>query len=310
MVNEMTLFKSPTTKLLTQAKRLQFKAKVLLLAVGLVQGLSSTPAVASDEKLKEETELHLSLTEEAFSKLIQNESLSPGRSQRTDLYFDSHNGSEFVLRRNLEEGKLRIQIRADSLVVQKSWLLDSTTLNTGDFEWMVSRRSSSVMKQSLDGNLSEKIAQSTTVLKSGVASLGVSPSQKTFLENIWSTFAWPQLNEFDSAAQRWPLQWVPAALVKKERWLFPLPSTGKNNAPLYIQLGRDTDVFGSGKPQAFEVEVEFSPDSEESESEVADKVSFWLLQRGIVTDDSKVPARFDFFTRLEGLYPKTQFRHQ
>ncbi|MEY4066757.1 MAG: hypothetical protein RIR26_2965 [Pseudomonadota bacterium] len=303
MVTEMNFITRSALRLLNQAFQVHVLSKILLVILGLAQLPAFSIASAAEQKLKEETELHLSLTEQAFSKLIQSVAPTAERIQRTDLYFDSHNGSEFVLRRNVEEAKLRIQMRDDSFVIQKSWLIDSSTVNTGEYEWMVSKRESSVVKQSLKGDLPEKIAQSLTVLSSGVTRNSLSLSQKTLLENLWSTLPWPRLTDFDSAAQRWPIQWVPAALVKKERWLIPISPTGKKNAPLYIQLGRDTDVLGSGKPQAFEVELELSRDLEESDSEIADKVSLWLLRHGIVTEDTKVPTRTDFFRRLESLYP-------
>lgn len=276
---------------------------ILLLITTFLSLLTVAAAQASGAKTKEESELHLNISETAFAKIIKNHSYVATKMIRTDVYFDSHDGREFTLRRNLEKAKLRIQKREDSFAIQKSWLILANSLNSQGFDWVLSKRMSSSLKHALQSPLQERITSATQVLSSAVSQNGISPEQRNFLESLWSVFQWPTLADFDEATQNWPLTFVPAAVVKKERWLIPLQVSGHEESPLLIQLGRDTDVLGMGQPQSFEVEVELKQNFTDSADEVAEAVTSWLRHNGIVASDTQMLPKIDFFRRLEALYP-------
>jgi len=285
---------------------IQFKTKELYrrassyLAAILLSSAFSPAHSAQPEKTKTESELHLGISEAAFNAIARQVGLAHAEIQRTDVYFDVHEDRKFQLRRNLPQAKLRIQMRESELVLQKSWVQLQQEFSVSKYTWLATTRTSSNLKQRYSGETGDRVRFSLPFLLSLVQQNTVTSEQKRLLQETWSGVSWPKLNEFDSATKTVHKNWIPAAVVHKERWTIKIPS--QNDTHVVLQLGRDSDALGQGKPVSFEIESELKNSSEEEIREVASSATLWLESLGIEANETTARSSHDFFTRLETIY--------
>jgi len=290
----LEVHKTPTTRL----QRI-LRLVVALAAVVLTSNASADHSVK--EKTKEETELHLGVSESAFKKLESAFELYSPTTLRTDFYFDIPQNNQFYMRRNVTPAKLRVQKRADQVVLQKSWIQHQSTHISQGFRWMKTTRVSSSVKKPVNGNTGLRLEYSQSLLENSIKNSQISQGSKTYLEELWHPEVWPRLSEFDSSMVKSIGSFVPAAIVSKERWLLNIKTL--NGEDLTVQLGRDSDVLGSGRPQSYEIEAELKDSSPKTSVQVAEAISHWLQSYGIEPAETSPHSSHDFFRRLEQLYP-------
>lgn len=286
-------------------KTLKTRFQLVLRLVIAVQAVVLAANARADEliieKIKEETELHLGVNESVFKKLESSLQLHSPTKLRTDYYFDIPQKNQFYMRRNVTPAKLRVQKRADQVVLQKSWIRHQSTHISQGFLWMKTTRVSSSVKKPLNDNTGLRLEHSQSLLENSVKDSQISHDSKTYLEGLWLPEVWPRLSEFDSSIAKSIGSFVPAAIVSKERWLLDIQTM--NGQGLTLQLGRDSDVLGSGRPQSYEIEAELKDSAPNTSMQVAEAISHWLQSYGIEPEETSPHSTHDFFGRLEQLYP-------
>lgn len=256
------------------------------------------PDSSSNEK--QETELRLGLTQDGFNCLLGQWADKSEHSFRSDLYFDVFEDEKFLIRRSEPRAKLRIQERQDELVVQKSWIDNQDFVTSNDFVWSVTTRSSSSDRFASESSTQDKYNSTRALLGKAVAKNSIQKSELTNLQKLWSTHTWPTLDSYDhgTSALQGPL--IPAAIVRKERWSFPIKlSNGKSYK---IQFGRDTDALLQSQPQNFELEVEIRKPSLDTDADLISSLSQFLREHGLTKDQTSTLKTYDFFQRLENLF--------
>jgi hypothetical protein len=264
--------------------------------------LFAAPAASakSSDSLKIETELRLRLTREGFEHLLD---LWRGKSQfseRTDMYFDKHAGSRFLIKQMEPRAKLRLQDRGDECVLQKSWLTEQHTASSGGFVWTAATRSAAFSKHDAKSETCRRQMKSANFLLEKVSSEHISRNEIHELENDWARQSWPQHLAYDSGTAKLKGSLIPAAIVKKQRWVTTFVSA--TSKPLKIQLGRDTDLFANGQPENYELEIEAKDSSVEAERKILDELSDLLWRSGITPADTNPQNIYNFFQHLENLY--------
>lgn len=290
----LEVHKTPTT-------RFQRILRLVIAASAIVLTSNASADQPVKEKTKEETELHLGVSESAFKILESAFELYSPTTLRTDYYFDIPQKNQFYMRRNVTPAKLRVQKRADQVVLQKSWIRHQSTHISQGFLWMKTTRVSSSVKKPLDDNTGLRLEHSQSLLENSVKDSQISHDSKTYLEELWLPEVWPRLSEFDSSIDKSIGSFVPAAIVSKERWLLDIQTM--NGEGLTVQLGRDSDVLGSGRPQSYEIEAELKDSAPNTSVQVAEAISSWLRSYGIEPEETSPHSSHDFFRRLEQLYP-------
>jgi hypothetical protein len=273
-----------------------------ILALSFALHSFSQASASQGEKIKTESELHLGITEAAFNRVAHALELGKPHAERTDLYFDIHEGGQFQLRRSIASAKLRIQLRADELVLQKSWIKNQQELSSSGFLWMATTRSSAKLKGNYTGNTSDRVRFTLPLIKSIAQANLMTENQKSLLASSWASVSWPKLEEFDLATEVLGEEFVPAAIVRKQRWVVELKGQGKT---IIVQIGRDSDVLGDGKPTSFEIESELENASTETIEEITARISKWLESLGVEAPQTSPRSSADFFMRLENLYPES-----
>lgn len=274
---------------------------ILCLSALSVTSAFTQAKAAHPEKTKTESELHLGISEAAFNRIARELNLAHAQIQRTDVYFDVHKNREFHLRRNIPHAKLRVQMRADELVSQKSWVQNQQEIAASNYIWLATTRTSANLKQRYSSETGDRIRFTVPFLISIVQQKTMTPEQRKLLEETWSGISWPKLQEFDKTTSNVSKNFIPAAVVHKERWIVKIP--GRESSFITVQLGRDSDALGQGKPVSFEIESELESSSTEEMSDVANAASNWLQSLGIETAETSARSSHDFFSRLESIYP-------
>lgn len=272
-----------------------------LLSVLLSLTTYASNKASEKESVKTETELHLAISQEAFNHIIASHDLALAGEQRTDFYFDAHDGEKFLMRANIAPAKLRIQKREQGFISQKSWIKQQSVLHSSGFNWLYTTRISAASKHQENGQTSKRLILSQEVLETAVQTGVILPSEKKEFASLWKPHSWPKLPEFDHVTSKFNGQIIPAAIVHKERWLLQI-STLRGDV-IDLQLGRDSDVLGHGLPQAFEIEAELKTNSTLKDAEIVDATSEWLLALGISPTHTSPRTSHNFFERLEKLYP-------
>ncbi|NBO39043.1 hypothetical protein EBU99_10720 [bacterium] len=282
-------------------RRIQVSSIVVLAAAFGTGSAARADSSQDFVSTKQETELRIGLTEKGFETVrrwIQQNATQTGRQ---DFYFDAHDGGHFVLRRSGPRAKARIQLRADQLVQQKSWLDVQSTLSSDGFNWISSVRTSGIQKSSTDGSVSQDVAKSVVLLRSAAKRKQFRATEIAQLKEIWTTVAWPKLSTFDSAAAGLQVDFVPAAFVNKERWVFGVQ--GESGEVYKVQLGRDTDALQLTGETGYEIETELKDDSSpEAQQRAIVNLSHWLKERGVAPEDTIPGTSIDFFRGLESMY--------
>jgi hypothetical protein len=263
---------------------------------------AASPARKKTNAIKNETELRLRLTAQGFEHLLKMWSGHAEFSQRTDMYFDTHENQQFLLRRLQPRAKLRLQERAHECVAQKSWIVEQHISPTDGFIWTATTRASAFAKHSDASETCRRQKKSGQFLTVKVAAGAIEPNEIRELEGFWSKQPWPKLDAFDSATAHLQGPLVPAAIVKKQRWT--LKYTSSSTKTFKIQLGRDTDLLGSRYPENYELEVEVKDSSVSAEIETLDELSSFLLRSGLTPAGTNPQNSYDFFKELENLYAK------
>lgn len=285
----------------TPKTRFQLVVRLIIAVQAVVLPANARADQSLKEKTKEETELHLGVSESAFKKLESAFELYSPTTLRTDYYFDIPQENLFYMRRSVTPAKLRVQKRVDQFVLQKSWIQHQSTHISRGFRWMKTTRVSSSVKKPLNDNTGRRLDYSQSLLENSVKESQISHHSKTYLEELWLPEVWPRLSEFDSSMAKSIGSFVPAAIVSKERWLLDIQTM--NGEELTVQLGRDSDVLGSGRPQSFEIEAELKDSAPNTSVQVAEAISHWLQSYGIDPEETSPQSSHDFFRRLEHLYP-------
>lgn len=285
----------------TPKTRFQLVVRLVIAVQAVVLTANARADQPLKEKTKEETELRLGVNESAFKKLESAFELYSPTKLRTDYYFDIPQKNQFYMRRSVTPAKLRVQKRVDQVVLQKSWIQHQSTHISQGFQWMKTTRVSSSVKKPLNDNTGRRLEYSQSLLENLVKDSQISHHSKTYLEELWRPEVWPRLSEFDSSMAKSIGSFVPAAIVSKERWLLGIQTM--NGEDLTVQLGRDSDVLGTGRPQSYEIEAELKDSSPKTSAQVAEAISHWLQSYGIDPEETSPHSSHDFFRRLEQLYP-------
>ncbi|MEN9827295.1 MAG: hypothetical protein RI953_3040 [Pseudomonadota bacterium] len=249
---------------------------------------------------KTETELHLGLTENGFNRLLQRWQKSSAGSKRIDHYFDVFRNGRFLVRREEPRAKLRIQNRPDELVIQKSWINQQRMFSAGGFQWSAAERTSANVKFSRKSLTKERCDRSLMFLQNKTQQQDINAEEISQIQQVWHSQTWPKLDSFDSATADLQGPLMPAAIVLKERWQIPVQTV--SGQTFKLQLGRDSDVLGQGKPTSFELEIELKDASTEDADEAAELIGSFLQNEGLQAKETSALKGYDFFQRLENLY--------
>ena len=261
---------------------------------------AAAPDHKKPDSIKSETELRLRLTQRGFEHLFK---LWSGRAefyQRIDMYFDTHEHEQFLLRRLEPRAKLRLQDRGRECVAQKSWLEEQHVTPSEGFLWTASTRSAADTKHTNESETCRRQLTTANFISQAAAVGKINAHDIAVLEQVWAKQSWPKLFAFDSSTAHLQGPTVPAAFVKKQRW--SIKFTSSSYKPVKIQLGRDTDLLGSGQPENYELEVETKDSSVSAEQETLHELSAYLARSGLSPADTNPQNSYDFFKRLENLY--------
>lgn len=278
---------------------------LVLGGLGLLQTpLNAKAGDSHDTTQKSETELRIGLTEAGFNQLLTKWIEKSDASARADIYFDVFEKNQFLIRRSEPKAKLRIQNRKDEIVLQKSWIDDQQTLESNGYFWSATTRTSAVDRLSRKSETKKRVADSISILSARSTNNSIQKVDLDYLREVWDAQAWPSLDSYDHGTAHLKGPVIPAAFVLKERWIRTIEVC--DGRPLGLQLGRDSDILGQGRPTSYELEIEIKNTSIAEEQNIINCLSGFLSKQGLSPDQTSHQKGYDFFQRLENLFARAE----
>lgn len=267
----------------------------------LCQSASALSKQPEDELRSTESEIRITLSQSAFEKLQHALELGTPESTRVDMYFDIPADGVFLLNRDLPAAKQRIRYKDGELNLQKSWVLGAVAYSDQGFRYLLSEKQSVKQELSAKSHIHKKMNHTFDLLEAVLEYGSMGADQKRYLEKLWKPMPWPKLKPFDDVIGRPPAPFVPAAVVKKERWKYTLETS--SHEKFKIQLGKDSNALGPTQKIYYELECELKDTESLQVTDRLKAISDLLIENDILVNETSEISDHDFLSDLAAIYP-------